>query len=224
MSIQPRLSQIPLWRRHVNVVLAVIREALVLLSADPPTGQEPEFNRELDMCILRAIRERHLAGKEVLDQPIFYEARNQPSPDTKGTSSERKIPDFQSGYIDHQEPDPLRSARFFVIECKRLGYPSSSGWVFSSNYIHEGVVRFIDPDWRYGKDVADGAMVGYMESMTLNELIAAVNKVAGSLGIPSLAPSTKKEGPLYELIHILDRNFPVTPFTLQHLWIKVSQT
>ena len=218
---QPRLSRIPLWQRHAETVLEIVRDALLLLSAHHIVGSETDFNRELYNCILRANRARYERGLRVLDVPINYEARNPPSPETKGMSSENKIPDFHCGYIDHQEPDPLRSARYFAIECKRLGRPTRSGWAFNKNYINNGVKRFVSPDWRYGKDVADGAMVGYMESMTPDELVVQVNSVAASLNIPPLERSSGYEKPLHELMHILNRDFPVTPFTLWHVWIEM---
>lgn len=222
MTSQPRLSQIPLWQRHVETVLETFREALALLSSDSVVGQEPDLNRELYDRLQMADRNRFNRNLRTLIAPIMYEARNPPSPDTKGTSSERKIPDFQCGYIDHQEPDPLRAARFFMIECKRLGHSSKSGWAFNSNYIHEGVMRFVDRNWRYGKDVADGAMVGYIESMTLEELMTEVNRVATSLHLPALESFSGGEKPLHELRHKLTRLFPISPFILWHLWIEMK--
>lgn len=222
MTSQPRLSKVPLWQRHAETVLETFRDALGLLSADSVAGQEPQLNRELYDRLLIADRDRHNRNLRTLGSPIMYEARNPPSPDTKGTSSERKIPDFQCGFIDHQEPDPLRAARFFMVECKRLGHPTKSGWTFNKNYIHEGVNRFVDPDWRYGKEVADGAMVGYIESMTPEELVTEVNIVATSSHLPALVYSPESERPLHELKHELTRVFPVTPFVLWHLWIEMT--
>jgi hypothetical protein len=154
----------------------------------------------------------------------MYEARNSPSPETRGTSSENKIPDFQCGYIDHQEPDPLLSGMFFVIECKRLGYPTRSGWRFNRKYILEGVVRFVHTDWRYGKNVGDGAMVGYIESMTVETLITRANKLAISLDLPPLNLAAPDETPLHGLSHELSRDFRITPFKLWHLWIDMPIT
>ena len=33
----------------------------------------------------------------------------------------------------------------FVVECKRLGIPSSQKWILNENYVNHGVRRFVDP-------------------------------------------------------------------------------
>lgn len=210
---QPRLSQLPLWERHVEVVLAVLRDALQILSERWPTGGELDRNRFLVECLLLAIRDRYEKGLHTIDSPIFNEARNQPSPETAGEPPERKIPDFQSGYIDHLAPDPLYSAKYFVIECKRLGDAT-----FNENYVKKGIVRFIDPDFRYGNNVKSGAMVGYVEGAPLDSIIEAVNAVLEGHGIAPLSHDLQSH-PLNELNHLLIRSFPESPFTLSHFWI-----
>lgn len=221
MSPQPRLSKVPLWQRHVETVLATLRDALILLNDAGVVGQEPEISRELYDHLLIANRKRHDQGLRALDVPIIWEARNPPSPETKGTSSERKIPDFQCGYMDHQA-DVLRSTLYLIIECKKLGYPTRAKWTFNKNYIDEGINRFVDPAYRYGKDVADGAMVGYIESMALEDLVTEVNTGAAAANLPALVRCAGGGGPLHEFKHALNRDFPITPFTLWHLWIEMT--
>ncbi|MGW3346602.1 hypothetical protein ACWDA3_25085 [Nonomuraea rubra] len=220
MTLRPRLSRIPLWQRHTETVIEILCDALALFVADRPAGEEPELNRAFFMAILKAIRHRHDNGLRVLHTPPIPEARNPPSPDTAGSKAEYKIPDFQWGYIDHQEPDPQRSARHFVIECKRLGNPVSPRWVFNARYIKDGVVRFVSPEWRYGKDVADGAMVGYIQSMSPDAILAEVNAEAAAHGLPPIMQTAPSTGSLHYLGHKLDRDFPVTPFNLTHLWVE----
>lgn len=222
MSPQPRLSKVPLWQRHVDTVLATLRDALILLNAAGVAGQEPEISRELYDYLLIANRKRHEQGFRALDVPIIWEARNPPSPETKGTSSERKIPDFQCGYIDHHQVDPLRSSLSFIIECKKLGHPTKARWVFNKNYIDEGIKRFVDPGYRYGKDVSDGAMAGYIESMTVEELVTEVNSGAAAASLPPLIQCAGDGESLYEYKHALNRDFPTSPFTLWHLWIEMT--
>src|SRR5690348_18091280 len=98
---RPRLSQIPLWDEHVQMVLAVVRDALVMLAARSVGGGEPDLNRALYECALEANRARYDSGRPSLASVIMWEARNQPTPATAGTSVEHKVPDFQCGYVDH---------------------------------------------------------------------------------------------------------------------------
>ena len=219
---QPRLSELPLWERHEARVLGLLRSALELLRTRRPTGGEPELNRELFLCILEVNRRNHDAGNEFwFDYAPTYEARNPPTPDTEDSASEKKIPDLYWGYLDHQEPDPRRSSRNFVIECKRLGQATAAGWVFNVRYIADGVHRFLHPDWRYGKDVSSGAMVGYIESMDADAILEEVNVAAFQRGIAPIAWAGGPTPPLHELGHSLGRTFQMTPFRLIHLWIEV---
>lgn len=218
---QPQLSELPLWERHEARVLAILREALDLLRTRWPAGGEPALNRELFMCILDVNRRNQEAGNDHwFDYAPAYEARNPPAPDTEDSASEKKIPDFYWGYLDHQEPDPRRSSRNFVIECKRLGEPSAAGWEFNLHYVDDGARRFFDPDWRYGKDVESGAIVGYIESMDSDAIVDEVNIAAAAAGLSAIVRNGPPAPPLHHLEHTFHRTFQVTPFRLVHLWIE----
>jgi hypothetical protein len=209
-----------LWERHVECVLAVLREALLTLATRSLHGTEPELNRALYECILVANRARHKRGDTFLDVQVMWEARNQPTPATAGTSVENKIPDFQCGYTDHQCTDPLLSARSFVIECKRLGAPSATGWNFNARYVSDGVARFADQDWPYGKQVNTGAMIGYLQDGPVSDVLAEVNAAAVAHGLPELSLQAGPSAPLHELGHSFSRSFAESPFKLVHAWIE----
>ena len=220
----PLISDLPLWERHERRVLAILRSALHRLRARRPEGAEPKLNRELYLCILEVNRENKESGGLWLDSPPVLDARNPPTPDTEDSASERKIPDLSWGYIDHQERDPRRSVRNFTIECKRLGSPSSSGWNFNVRYVKDGVRRFTDLKWRYGKDVAKGSMVGYVESLTPEQIVAEVNGVLSQLRVSALTLPPGPDGSLTEMEHSFGRPFAISPFRLVHLWIDIRPT
>ncbi len=224
MISRPNLSRIPLWERHEQRVLNLVGDALSLLSAQSITGDEAEFNRELYFCLLRANRQNRDQNDNWFDYSPVWEARNPPTRATTGNSSEFKIPDFYLGYIDHDEPDPERCSRNFVIECKRLGAPTASGWAFNVHYVEDGIIRFIHPGWRYGKDVSSGAMVGYIESMEPGAILAEVNATAEKRGVPGLGRRSTGGGQIHHLDHSLRREFPVSPFRLTHIWADVVRT
>lgn len=221
----PLISDLPLWERHEQRVLAILRSALHRLRAKRIQGGEPRLNREFYWCILEVNSANRRSGSDSwFEHPPDFEARNPPTPDTEDSPSEWKIPDLQWGYQDHQEPDARRSVRNFVIECKRLGSPSSAGWAFNIHYADDGVRRFVDPQWRYGKDVASGAMAGYVESMTPRKIVTEVNGVLNRLGVPALTFPSEAASPLTEMDHSFDRPFKISPFRLFHLWIDIRPT
>ena len=221
----PQISGRRLWERHEQRVLAILRFALHRLQTKGLHGDERKLNRELYSCILEVnAQDKESGGDSWFDYPPIYDGRNPPTPDTEDSASEWKIPDLQWGYIDHQEPNPRRSVRNFAIECKRLGTSSSSGWKFNVHYVKDGVRRFIDLQWRYGKDVASGAMAGYVESMTRADIVAEVNTALNHIGVPALTFPPEAGGPLSVTEHSFDRPFENSPFRLVHLWIDIRPT
>jgi hypothetical protein len=220
MSLRPRLSALDLWQRHEDFVLGVFREALRLLRDDPPDGSdEPTLNRALYLKVLRVNYNRLRAGEGTpnLSAPT-WEGQNPPSPTTEGTGAESKRPDFYWGYQDSSDPDPDSSVRNLVIECKRLGSPSSSKWDFNRKYVHNGIVRFVDPGHSYGKDATSGAMIGYLQSMSVDEVLDIVNKEVCDLDLPRLDPRHPHSDGLTEHGHVLNRTFRFVDFALHHVW------
>jgi hypothetical protein len=215
MSIQPRLSQLDLWGRHALSVMRVLLYALRLLGADWPGGlhQETEMTRELYLRILTARRALEEAGEWVPEGLPSIDARNAPTPDTAGTSAERKLPDLQWGFQDSSEPDPYKSARWFHIECKRIG-----GGQLNADYVDDGIHRFVSQGHRYGKDVAEGAMVGYVIEGEPSDALSGVNQRAAIAGLPAvvLISNTAR---VSILENTLERSFPKSPFTLRHAWV-----
>ena len=120
---------------------------------------------------------------------------------------------------------------YFHIECKRLGSPTSSSWKLNPNYVHYGIIRFIAESHRYGQHAQSGAMIGYLEDMTCDEIHQEVNAEIEIAKQTLLSPS--KISPLLLsqdgwqdkatscLSHNLERPFPKTPFTLWHFWLDL---
>ncbi len=221
---QPRLSRLNIWKKHEQRVLEVFLEALLILQKNANLDKSEVFlNRELFFCLLEANRKlRELGGG--FEYPPTAEAKNAPSPDDEiRTQREDKIPDFAWGFIDHTEINPKRSARYFIIECKRLGKKPRSDWIINENYINHGVLRFLKEDYGYAKDEISGAMVGYIQSMDFDEILCEVNNAASPQAVPPLSASYEgwqKQG-ISRLSHVLVRQFGGSPFLLQHFWIDL---
>ncbi|NER78443.1 MAG: hypothetical protein F6K42_02480 [Leptolyngbya sp. SIO1D8] len=184
---------------------------------------ETEINKRLLFLIRRANRKLSNNGRGV-NFPIQYDS---PMPPTESNPSsqpvpENKRPDFMWGITDHTEIDISNCDKYFCIEAKRLGLPSSPSWILNKNYIVNGILRFISPDWSYGRMTRSGAMVGYIQSSEFEVIFAEVNTNAESQTIPTLELLDEDEGvTLKYLKHILVRDICISPFSLKHYWIDL---
>lgn len=231
---QPRISQLNSWERHTKNVNEAIIKGLRLLRSPyyqdrlqaqikedaHPERIEDHLNRILCFCLRVANKELRACG-----QSPKWEARGQPDPDDiQRPEREKKIPDFQWGYLDLQEENPERGDRIYFIECKRLGEPSSSSHKLNIEYVTNGICRFISVEHGYGQGENSGAMIGYVESMYFADILQEVNDKITSLdeGIPVLSvDGTWEEKDTNYLEHEFERPFPKSPFQLHHFWIDV---
>ena len=161
----------------------------------------------------------HAKIRESYDIPL-------PSPDAddeERAKREHKSPDFSCGFYDNQEVKPEKSAKFYVIECKRLGFPSGK-WVLNKNYVVYGICRFVEPEWGYGKSVSSSAMIGYVQSMELEDILAEVNKEIEQNMLPAIGLSADgwEEGGISQLEQSLNRlRIPPGRFRLRHIWVDL---
>jgi hypothetical protein len=185
----------------------------------PRDSDENILNRQLYFCLLRASRELDPEG--IYPGPLA-ECCNQADPDDVTRSRrEDKRPDFTWNYLDPHEPDADRSSIQFILECKRLGKPTSPQWILNSNYVEHGVNRFVDPKWAYAKRFASALMVGYWQSMEASDILLEVNCILKTKELPEMVLSSQswQESSSTQLSHTLPRAFPVSPFVLNHLWL-----
>jgi hypothetical protein len=192
-----------------------------MLAAERVGEAEVDLNRRLYRCIIRASHAASVKdGAESLPV-VVPEGKNPPSgSDAERAAREHKIPDFYWAYIDHLAADPDAAAKQFVVECKRLTAPTSD-WIYTKEYVMSGIARFISAEHGYGKDSLSGAMVGYLQEISLVDAHAEINKWASGESIPQLSVSRQAGDDSAELDHRLDRSFPESPFHLLHLWTRV---
>jgi hypothetical protein len=224
---RPRITEIDLWANHEARVLEIFSLALKMLKNEHLLpDQEDALNRKLLFCVHRANRVLS-ADNRGLNSPPFYEAQNQPNADDKTrTEREDKRPDFQWGFYDHQEINPEKSAKYYILECKRLGSPPSPNWILNKNYILNGVCRFKKPEWDYAKSFRSGAMIGYIQSMRIDEIFREVNDFAlqASLSTIAISGDNPQDNAVNKLNQRLDRPEVLpTPFDLRHLWVDLRQ-
>lgn len=220
---QPWISGPAIWENHRRRVLKVLLIALSLLQDKNSLREaEVDLNRELYFCILQANRQQWVIGEGFDHPPI--EGKNPPcADDEERAKREDKIPDFLWGIFDHAEPDPNRSARYFVIECKRLGKPIRSDWILNSNYVQNGVLRFITEEHGYAKSEKSGAMVGYVQNMEFDSILDDVNAmaIAASIAPLTLLDSGWHIDGISKLRHLLVRSSLPSPLLLEHFWVDV---
>lgn len=224
---QPEISGVQIWWNHERRVLRIFERALELLRAENDLNVcEDSLNRRLYRCIKKA-NAKLLKQNEGVESPVMYEANNQPDADDEQRAQrEDKQPDFQWGLTDQSEEDPLRQDKYFVIECKRLGEPVRKSWVFNKNYVERGILRFVCAEHGYGRSAPSGAMVGYIRSMTSQDILNEVNGHAtrASLHGVILSGDGWVDKGVTRLEQQLDRpKVPPTPFSLRHLWVDLRQ-
>ena len=216
MTGRPRISQLDTWGQHSRSVMSVLLKALILCAEDSFGGaiMETEMTNQLFFGILRARRALLEAGEDVPVRHSGYRCKEFTLARDYWHAAVRKLPDIQWGYQDDTDPEPVSSARVFHIECKRIGDATLDG-----KYVDEGVVRFTTLGHRYGKDVRDGAMVGYVvEGDLLNALPGRQQQAFVRWIVNDSSCFVLRTGSLLSS-HNFERPFAKSPFTLQHAWV-----
>jgi hypothetical protein len=219
MKGRPLLSSVNLWERHRERCLDVLREALSSLADGSANERETDINRRLYRAIVATEHAQARRSETQQLSVVVPEGRNPPvGSDEERSTRENKIPDFYWSYIDDLAAVPEDAARQFVVECKRLT-KASRNWDYLEQYIGAGVMRFITVEHGYGQGCGDGAMVGYLQQMTVEEALAGVNAAAEGQKVPTLVVQADSGGRPVELDHELVRPFPISPFRLFHVWV-----
>ncbi|MCK4341929.1 MAG: hypothetical protein KAY37_09430 [Phycisphaerae bacterium] len=217
---RPNLFTLDTWGRHENLVLEVFQCALVRLESE---SELPEDERELNRKLYFRAKEENLrltrAGRG-LGSTIIPDSPNPPiDENAESRARESKRPDFQCELIDAQAGEYL----VYALECKRLGRPKPSGWVLNRNYTKHGVQRFMDPESGYGEGAESGAMIGYLQTMSPDEILKEVNGHAKKVNMPSIHRETDEwiDRGVTRLDQTLNRMVSPSPFRLRHLWIDL---
>lgn len=221
-ATRPSLVNPRLWENRCSFYYKVFERALVLLKSKPSLpNEEPELTRELNFTTVTARRELDPEGR--FDRPRF-EAQNLPDPATNSIQNyEYKRPDIQWIHDDESVTDDRFREKAFVIECKRLGTPSSRNWILTQQYVLSGITRFSSSDFRYGSYMSEGAMIGFIQNMPLDDIHSEVNSYAKQICHPPLDLDAAgwQVGGVSSLDHEFTRTFANSPFRLRHLWLDI---
>ena len=217
MSDQPQLTSLDLWGKHERLCTQLLRDALAALADHSSSVDELVLNRALFLAIEDVTYDLQVRGEQL--PALVHEGRNTPDlAESEQIERERKIPDFYWAYYDqYADRDDYRKS--FVVECKRLTEPPH---VYAREYVKSGIARFINVEHSYGRGMASGAMVGYLQEIALDDALTRVNAVAAGDAISPLTSRGRDGEAIAELDHNLDRSFPRSPFRLIHIWARIG--
>jgi hypothetical protein len=213
------------WRIFESEVFDILILALIKLKEeiDIPL-MEDNINRQLFLLMRIANFELCKSDSNRSDLLPIYQCKVQPidDDDREKKKWEDKIPDFQFQKTDFNSRIPSNSAKQFVIECKRLGHPTSPNWVLNENYIKNGIIRFISNEWRYGQGSRIGAMIGYVQSMEISDIIDDISNHVSKNNLSPFTSHSSSKGYLTEFNQLLNRTFEIQDFVLRHIWIDLK--
>jgi hypothetical protein len=213
-----------LWSRHVSLYSTIFSEALVELSkSDSISGDENNISEKL--CpILSGCCYKHGKLKNHEIQTPYWEAPIQPISEEELMDDDIiKRPDFTCRLVNPMAESIENYEISLHIECKRLGYKTSANWILNQKYVTNGIKRFDNETHKYGKRADSGIMIGYIISMTPEEIESEVN-IFQKKHIPENRniKFTFDSKPLFKSSQDIERKYVVpTHFKLLHLWIDL---
>ena len=213
-----------LWKRHILLYSEVFSEALQELSESASiSGDEDDISEILCLILNQVCFNFGKSRNQELQTP-YWETPIQPvtGNELKGGKI-KKRPDFTCKLINPWAASPEKHEISLHVECKLLGYPTSATWILNKNYVKNGIKRFDSKIHEYGKRADSGMMIGYIISMTPQEIESEVNDYQ------------KKHEPEYPEINfffdtttlfntiqnIKRKNIMPARFKLIHLWVDL---
>ena len=165
-----------LWKRHILLYSEVFFAALQKLAKmDSISGDEDAISEILSLILNRVCFNFNKTRNQEVRTP-YWEAPAQPviEDELKGGKI-RKRPDFTCKCINPRADSPEKHEISLHVECKRLGNPTSATWILNENYVKNGIKRFDSKIHGYSKRANSGMMIGYIISMTPEEIESEVN-------------------------------------------------
>lgn len=221
---RPRLTAALNWPNYERAVLDVFAEALVRLAHEPTLEQGEEPINLRVYWKARQVHLEYLHAKRSFPFVIEFDSTNQPEPDDQADSRRlKKRPDFACALTDAQATDFTRSQIRYLLECKRLGQ-AEGAWVLTKNYSEHGVLRFRKTEHSYAKGCSSAAMIGYVQTLSNDDVLRQVNDHATVHAIPSLckaATAWAAKAVTRLTQEPVTREFAEDPIVLRHLWVDL---
>jgi hypothetical protein len=169
-------SRSKLWNKHETLYVGIFIIALQKLSDGKcDITNEDIISERLCIILNEVCFEESKKNKCEIRTPD-WEKPIQPITDSELKGGKvRKRPDFTCKLTNpfavcaNEHEIPLH------VECKRLGFPTSTSWILNKNYVINGIKRFDSKRHEYGKRASSGMMVGYIISMSPEIILDEVN-------------------------------------------------
>lgn len=166
-----------MWAKHEQLVLEVFIYALEILREE---ANLPDDEDDISEVLALKTRQANFSLNQKnrgLPFPPEWEKPIQPKSNADlGHSKKRKRPDFSCSFRNYSAQNHEEAWLDYHLECKRLGKPSSPGYYLNKNYVNEGIIRFVDPQYRYGEGTNSGAMIGYVQNMDTDDILKEINE------------------------------------------------
>ena len=218
-----RICFAELWNRHEGLYRRIFVQALIRLAAESSiSGDENSISKHLSTIVVTVCREIantenrevQLPASDGLNQPVHVDEMQEDFTRTR--------PDFTCNCINPRAESNEDYLIPFHIECKLLGEPTSTTWILNTNYVTHGIARFDLESHRYGNRASSGIMIGYIISMTPEQIQTEVNSCIEKK-LPDVPPLVfaLSDVPLQSQHRFARRHVTPTPFTLIHLWVDI---
>jgi hypothetical protein len=218
-----------LLERREQQFLDVFVKALTRLRFSRDLPRKKTANKQLEDLVsdrLAVEAKKEAASAGLSSRPLREVPRQPISKEKLEDSSTGKRPDFTWPVRNHEAQTDAEVWVDYHVECKLLGERPSKNWVYNRNYANKGIRRFLDPKYKYGYGAPSGAMIGYVMSMTFDEILNDVNDAVEAL--PFTVPRLSFPGVDFPSEGIARasqklKREQVTPegFDLRHLWVDL---
>ncbi len=219
-----------MWEKHEGLVLEVFILALELLrDGDDLPVDEDSISEKLAWKSRKANFRLNRKGRGLPFPPDWEKPRQPTSKMELGRSKKKKRPDFTCPFRNNMARNDKDAYLDYHIECKRLGKPSSPRWNFNRNYVTKGIFRFLDPVHGYGEGARSGAMIGYIQSMNLKDILQEVNSAARSNAhhnIPRIRfheDGFDEKGIAMSMQELTRKYLLPSSFQIRHVWVDLRQ-
>jgi hypothetical protein len=206
---------------YVEVFSTALRE---LAEKNSISGDEDDISELLSLIIRQVCFNfnRSRDKKEIrvphLDTPIQLANQGE----LRG-GKRKKRPDFTCNYLNAHAVSADELEIPLHVECKRLGSPTSNSWNLNENYVINGIKRFDCGTHQYGKRSPSGMMIGYIISMTPQEIEKEVNGYQKKHlpRCPGIRFTFDERTPFQTHQQIQRRSVEPAQFELIHLWVDL---
>lgn len=213
-----------LWNRHEDLYIEIFILTLQRLASAPCDISHEDKISEFLCPILNKVCFEEGRNRNCEIRTPDWEKPIQPLIDSELKGGRiRKRPDFTCNFTNPLAHDAVEHEIPLHIECKRLGTATSGGWKLNENYVNNGIKRFDSSEHEYGKRAPSGIMIGYIISMSPEQILNAVNDYEKKhcTDCPTIEYEFMKNTVRQYRQELIRKNLQPEIFKLIHLWIDL---